>query len=166
MKVINDIQDRNKTDGLIKAVIAEAEALVTSLKALRKSTQLNIGSWAVYESDGYFKATQRIAGKICSVHLGRVFDRELATQKIRTWEAGHLVADPPMDEPANLPIDQPVDEPVDLVADQPMEEPANLPIDQPVEEPGNLVADQPVDIRECRMLINNPVPCPDEGGEK
>ena len=167
MKIINDINDKNQTDILIKAVIIEAEALVTSLKALKRATQLNIDGWSVYESGSFFKSSKRINGKICSVHLGRVFDRSEATKKIKAWELANLEPDQPVEELETLVADPPVDDPGNLEPDQPVEELENLIAEPPMEEPGNLVADPPVDARECRMLIDH-LSCPGdmEGGEK
>ena len=54
-------------DELLMAIEA-AEALVRSLKALKKSA---FPGWSVYRSGGYGKASRRVGKKVQCVHLGR-----------------------------------------------------------------------------------------------
>ena len=47
----------------------------------------NVAGWSVRKDrDGYYRGKRRFNGKLCSVYLGKVYDRELFTAKIKTKE--------------------------------------------------------------------------------
>jgi hypothetical protein len=57
---------------------------------LKKASQTTIGRWNIYESSGFWKACQRINGRVHTIHIGRNFIRLKATAKIAAWESKHL----------------------------------------------------------------------------
>ncbi len=65
----------------------ENERLNNAVKQTESDVPANVEGWTVAFTGGYYKLFKKVGGKVKGVHLGKVFDRDKAVEKIKAKEA-------------------------------------------------------------------------------